>query len=166
MPAYLVSRPVHANAPVFLSNIIVLSIVIGTLFLLLFPSSARAGSGSAFVRVNQMGYATNASKRAYLMATGVETGATFHVKNASGATVFSAPLGANLGSWSSTFPNVYALDFDAVKTPGTYTIVTSGSIPGSSPRFTIDTATNVYASALSNALSFYENERDGSNFIP
>ncbi|HZO74046.1 MAG TPA: glycoside hydrolase family 9 protein [Ktedonobacteraceae bacterium] len=166
MPAYLVSRPVHANAPVFLSNITALSIVIGALLLLLFPSSARAGSGSAFVRVNQMGYATNASKRAYLMATGVETGASFHVKNASGATVFSAPLGANLGSWSSTFPNVYALDFDAVKTPGTYIIVTSGSIPGSSPRFTIDTASNVYASALSNALSFYENERDGSNFIP
>lgn len=166
MPAYLVNRPVHANAPVFLSHIIAFSIVIGALFLLLFPSSARAGSGSAFVRVNQMGYATNASKRAYLMATGVETSASFHIKNASGATVFSAPLGANLGSWSSAFPNIYALDFDAVTTPGTYTIVTSGSIPGSSPRFTIDTASNVYASALSNALSFYENERDGSNFIP
>jgi len=166
MLAYLVSGPARGNAPVFLRNIIPLGIVLGALLLLLFPASARAGSGSAFVRVNQMGYAINASKRAYLMASGVETGASFHVKNASGATVFSAPLGANLGSWSSAFPNIYALDFDAVTTPGTYTIVTSGSIPGSSPHFTIDTASNVYASALSNALSFYENERDGSNFIP
>lgn len=166
MLAYLVSRPARGIAPVFLRNIIPLGIVIGALLLLLFPSSTWAASGSAFVRVNQMGYATNASKRAYLMASGVETGASFQVKNASGATVFSAPLGANLGSWSSAFPDVYALDFDALTTPGAYTIATSGSIPGSSPQFTIDTASNVYASALSNALSFYENERDGSNFIP
>ena len=51
-------------------------------------------------------------------------------------------------------------------TPGTYTIVTSGPIVGSSPGFPIDTAANVYSGALSNALSFYQNERDGPNYIP
>ncbi|MFL5625780.1 MAG: glycoside hydrolase family 9 protein, partial [Ktedonobacteraceae bacterium] len=39
-------------------------------------------------------------------------------------------------------------------------------IAGSSPSFTIGTAANVYAGALSNALSFYQNERDGANYIP
>jgi endoglucanase len=53
-----------------------------------------------------------------------------------------------------------------VTTPGIYTIVTSGPIAGSSTSFHIDTATNVYSGALSNALSFYQNERDGANYIP
>jgi endoglucanase len=122
-------------------------------------------AGNAFVRVNQIGYATTASKRAYLMASGAETGATFSVKNGS-TTVFSSAIGANLGSWSSAYPDVYALDFDSVSTIGTYTIAVSGPIAGSSPTFTIDTAANLYTSALTNALSFYQNERDGPNYIP
>ncbi|HEX6776617.1 MAG TPA: glycoside hydrolase family 9 protein, partial [Ktedonobacterales bacterium] len=130
------------------------------------PLLARAASGTAFVRVNQVGYATTASKRAYLMASAAETGAAFSVKNASRVTIYSAPIGANLGSWSTAYPDVYALDFGSVTTPGIYTIVTSGPITGSSPSFAIDTAANVYAGALSNALSFYENERDGPNYIP
>jgi endoglucanase len=141
-------------------------VVAGALALEFTPLLARAQSGSAFVRVNQVGYATTASKRAYLMASGAETGATFSVKNASGTIVYSAPIGANLGKWSTSYPDVYALDFNSVTTPGAYTIVTSGPIVGSSPGFPIDTATNVYPGALSNALSFYQNERDGANYIP
>ena len=141
-------------------------VVAGALALTLAPLLARGQSGSAFVRVNQVGYAATASKRAYLMASGAEAGATFSVKNASGAIVYSAPIGANLGKWSTSYPDVYALDFNSVTTPGTYTIVTSGPIAGSSPGFPIDTAANVYSGALSNALSFYQNERDGPNYIP
>jgi endoglucanase len=134
--------------------------------MILAPRPAAAATGSAFVRVNQVGYATGATKRAYLMASGVETGATFSVRNAGGATVYSASIGARLGSWSSSYPDVYALDFDSVNTAGTYTIAVSGPIAGSSPGFPVDTAAHVYAGALSNALSFYQNERDGPNFIP
>ena len=120
----------------------------------------------AFVRVNQVGYATTATKRAYLLAPGVETSATFSVQNSSGATVFSGPIGANLGSWSSSYPDVYALDFDSISAAGSYTISVSGPFTGSSPSFKIDTAANVYAGAMANALSFYQNERDGANYIP
>lgn len=141
-------------------------IVLLSLTLLSAPHLAKAASGSAFVRVNQVGYATAASKRAYLMASGAEAGATFSVINSSGATIYSAAIGANLGSWSGSYPDVYALDFGSVTAPGTYTISVSGPIAGSSPGFPIDTAANVYAGALSNALSFYQNERDGANYIP
>src|SRR5689334_13720504 len=75
-------------------------------------SVAHAASATAFVRVNQLGYA-DATKRAYLMSSTAETGATFAVRNSGGTTVFSAPIGANLGSWSAGYPNVYALDFDS-----------------------------------------------------
>ena len=76
-----------------------------------------------------------------------------------------AAIGANLGSWSGSYPNVYALDFNNLVTAGTYTITVSGPIAATSPSFKIDTPTNVYAGALSNALFFYQNERDGPNFI-
>src|SRR5262249_34801804 len=70
------------------------------------------------------------------------------------------------GSWSASYGNIYALDFDSVTASGTYTIAVSGPIAGSSPSFKIDTAANLYAGAVANALSFYQNERDGPNYIP
>ena len=134
--------------------------------LIFFAMTAAAYAQSAFVRVNQVGYVSGSSKRGYLMASGSETGATFVIKNSSGSTVFGpAAIGANLGSWSNTFKNVYPLDFDTFTTAGTYTISVNGPITALSPSFAINTGTNVYGSALANSLFFYQNERDGQNFI-
>lgn len=166
MNAHPVTYPGRRFVITSIVRIATVIVVAGALALTLAPLLAKGQSGSVFVRVNQVGYATTASKRAYLMASGAEAGATFSVKNASGAIVYTAPIGANLGKWSTSYPDVYALDFNSVTTPGTYTIVTSGPIVGSSPGFTIDTAANVYSGALFNALSFYQNERDGANYIP
>src|SRR5215467_15458042 len=137
----------------------VLAATTSLLAICVFPITAVAQT--AFVRVNQVGYVSGSSKRAYLMASGSETGATF-VINSGGSTVFGpAAIGANLGSWSNTYKNVYALDFDTFTTAGTYTISVSGPITASSPSFAINTGTNVYSSALANSLFFYQNERDG-----
>jgi len=121
---------------------------------------------AAFVRVNQVGYPSTASKRAYLMSNALETGATFSVKNASGTTVHSASVGASLGAWSNSFKNVYALDFDAVAAAGSYTISVTGPVAATSPGFRIDSAATVYMGPLANALAFYQTERDGPNFVP
>ena len=60
---------------------------------------AGAASAGAFVRVNQVGYETSShAKRAYLMASAPEIGATFSVIDGTGATIYSAPIGDNLGS--------------------------------------------------------------------
>src|SRR5438105_4069657 len=128
--------------------------------------SAQPATASAFVRVNQVGYPADGSKRAYLMATTDESGATFAVRSSSGRTVFSAPIGSSLGSWSRTYKFVYPLEFDSVSRAGTYALSVSGPTPASSPSFAIDSGVNVYSHALANSLSFYENERDGQNFIP
>ena len=121
---------------------------------------------SAFVRVNQVGYVAGSTKRAYLLASGSESGAMFSVKNSGGTTVFGpAAISANLGAWSSGYPDVYGLDFDTLTTAGTYTISVSGPIAASSPSFSIDTAANVYTTPLSHSLFFYQNERDGQNFV-
>src|SRR5215475_6094786 len=137
-----------------------------TCLLITCAATETAAALSAFVRVNQVGYVTSASKRAYLMASAAETGATFVIKNSSGSTVFGpAAIGTNLGSWSNGYPDVYALDFDSFTQAGTYFISVSGPITASSPNFKIDTAVNVYSGALANSLFFYQNERDGPNFV-
>jgi len=130
-----------------------------------FALAAPPASRTAFVRVNQVGYTTADSKRAYLLASAAETGATFSVM-AGSTTVFTGPVGANLGSWSSAYPNVYALDFSSVAAAGTYTIAVTGPIAASSPSFRIDSGQNVYAQALANSLSFFQVQRDGPAFIP
>src|SRR5205814_506805 len=113
-----------------------------------------------------VGYVSGGAKRAYLMSSAAETGATFVIKNSSGTTVFGpAAIGANLGSWSGAYPDVYALDFNNFVTAGTYTIAVSGSIAATSPSFKVDSGANVYGTALGNSLFFYQNERDGPNFI-
>src|SRR4029450_4305331 len=131
-------------------------------------TTARAAPtpNAAFVRGNQVGYPPTAPKSASLMSNVPETGATFTVKNASGTTVFAASVGTNVGAWSNSFKNVYALDFDAVVTPGSYTILVTGPVAATSPAFRIDSGSNVYAGPLANALAFYQTERDGPNFIP
>jgi len=88
-------------------------------------SSPSATAVGAFVRVNQVGYPSADSKRAYLLASVPETGATFALSNGS-TDVFGAPIGPDRGRWSAAFPHVYVLDFDAVTTPGTYTIAVTG----------------------------------------
>jgi endoglucanase len=148
------------------SRSVLLATALAAPMIALIPASPGHAASSAFVRVNQLGYA-GAAKRAYLLAPVAETGATFNVTNASGTVVYSAPVGANLGTWNSTYPDVYALDFDQLTTPGSYTISVSGPAAASaSPSFTIGTGTSVYAGAMANALSFYQNERDGANYVP
>jgi endoglucanase len=119
---------------------------------------------SALIRVNQVGYVANAPKRAYLMSSASEAGAAFSIRNSAGTSVLSGTIGSSVGSWG-TFPDVYAIDFDSVSTAGVYTIAVTGPVPATSPGFSIDSAVNLYSTPLANSLFFYENERDGANFI-
>jgi endoglucanase len=139
--------------------------LIGSLVMGAKPPPAGGGGGSPQVRVNLVGYATTGTKRAYLMSSTAETGATFAVKSGS-TTVFSGAVGADLGSWSSSFSHVYAIDFDAFTTAGTYTIQVTGPAPATSTAFTIGTAAAVHQQPLRNALSYYQVQRDGPNYIP
>lgn len=122
---------------------------------------------SAFIRVDQVGYASTSAKRAYLISHTEERGTSFSLlRSSDGTRVFNATVGASLGAWSKRFDHVYALDFDAVQTPGTYTIAIASHRPASSLPFTIAPAAALYEQPLVNSLSFYENERDGPEFIP
>lgn len=130
--------------------------------ILAFLAAPAAWAGSAEVRVNQLGYEVGVQSRAYLMAEESENGAVFKVVKLGGETVFSGAIGGNLGQWGKF--HVYALDFFSDDT-GRFKILASGPVPATSPNFRIDTPKELYSQGLANALYFYQNERDGANFI-
>jgi hypothetical protein len=145
------------------------------LILLAFALAAAAATGAigargqsppapphAVVRVDQVGYPAGATKRAYLMSEKSDPGAAFRVVASSGRVVFRGHAGRSTGGWSARYSHVYPLDFDHVRTTGTYTVVVSGA---KSPRFRIEPPRKLYAGALANSLFFYEAERDGPDFI-
>jgi endoglucanase len=135
--------------------------VVSLAALFLFMTTAARAENN-FIRVNQIGYELGANGRAYLMAKGLETGATFDLEDSSGKTIFSSSIGAQLGAWGSF--TVYALDFPASRV-GLFTIEVRGPFPAASPSFRIDIAQKLYSQGVRNALNFYQNERDGANFI-
>ncbi len=132
--------------------------------LTVFCLTAISHAASAYIRINQVGYIAGASKRAYLMSTSAETGATFALKNSSGTTVYSASVEASVGKWG-TFSYVYALDFDSITTAGTYTLSVASPVAATSPAFKIDVGANIYTTPLANSLNFYQTERDGPDYL-
>ncbi len=134
--------------------------------LLLPAAAARASSATTFVRIDQVGYAGAGPKRAYVMSRREVAGAPYSlVRESDGATLAQGLLPSSIGAWSKRFGHVYPLDFDAVQAPGTYTLVLGGKAAASSPPFAIGAPASLYAAPLANALSFYENERDGPEYI-
>jgi endoglucanase len=128
-----------------------------------------APAQSAYVRVSQVGYeAGSPPHRAYLMSTVAETGATFNVLSSGGRTVYAAPIGALLGTWSNSATltySVYALDFTVAAWDG-YTISVAGPVAAVSPVFPVEDPATLYSGLLLNAKFFYETERDGPDYIP
>jgi endoglucanase len=115
------------------------------------------------VRVNQIGYEAGLPARAYVMTTNAKASARFAIKDSGGNVVLSGSVGAALGAWGKF--TVYPIDFVLSK-HDTYTISVSHGVTGTSPAFRVDTPENLYTTPLANNLYFYENERDGTNFIP
>src|SRR5215469_9218740 len=142
----------------------ILCALVPPLVVLLVALSASCTSNrGAYVRVNQVGYESGFPMRAYLMAVGSKSGATFIVRNSHGDTSYSAAVGSKLGSWGAY--TVYGLDF-TLSAADTYTITVTGPIPVTSPSFRVDKAEQLYSAALASALSFYQNQRDGAGYIP
>jgi endoglucanase len=139
-----------------------------TAFILLARTLA-APAQSAYVRVSQVGYEAGSPPfRAYLTSTAAETGATFNVLSSGGQTVYSAPIGALLGTWSNTATltySVYALDFTVPAADG-YTISVAGPVAAVSLAFPVEDPAALYSGLLLNAKFFYETERDGPEYIP
>ena len=139
-----------------------MTVAFAALLCFCFASLSAFAATTGYVRVNQVGYEQGLSARAYLMTTSAVSGVSFSVKNSAGTVVASGSAGAKLGSWGTYV--VYPVDF-TLTAADTYTISVSGPVAATSPAFRVDTPANLYTTALANNLYFYENERDGANFI-
>ena len=128
-----------------------------------FSLLASAHAADSYVRVNQVGYEVGLSARAYVMTTKSVADARFSITDAAGNAIVSGSLGSQLGTWGKF--DVYPIDFILSQT-GTYVVSLSHGLTGASAAFRVDSPRQLYATPLTNNLYFYENERDGRNFIP
>jgi endoglucanase len=158
----LTARNPSCLASSLLSKLLALAILVAV-------ATGAAHAQAAWVRVNQVGYESGKGPfRAYLMSKVDETGATFTVTDSQGRKVYSAAIGAPVGTWSHSKTltyNVYALDFTVPRNE-IYTIAVKGPKKADSPPFAVNTPDVLYPGLLLNTLFFYETERDGAKYIP
>jgi len=117
-------------------------------------------------RVDQIGYPSAAAKLAALMTRTRRAGTGWMLISRHPCRVVARGVTkSNLGSWSHRYPAVWAIRFSGVRGPGTYRLALTAHPATVSPWFRIGAASGLYARAVANALSFYQNERDGPAFI-
>jgi endoglucanase len=122
------------------------------------------GANVSHIRLNQAGYIQNEGKMAILMvAGGTQTGSFKVINTADASVAFTASIPAtSLGSWSVSYTNEYLLDFSAVTNCGVYYIMAGAVL---SQDFPITNAEAIYAPLLTNALFFFQSQRDGPNVL-
>ena len=126
-----------------------------------------AGAPAAAIRVDQVGYPSGAAKLAEIMTRARPSGDLHWVLVRAGSCTVAASGVArqNLGAWSKRYGWVWAARFSQVRGPGRYRLGILGDASAASPWFAIGSAARLYARPLANALYFYENERDGPDYI-
>ena len=128
-------------------------------------ASAQAAT-TGLVRVDQAGFLAGDAKQAYLMTGGSVSGAAFSVLDSGGKTVLTGKVGGtSLGKWNTAYPDVYPIVFSGLKTAGTYHIKVAGSATATSPSFTIAGAGALYGKLVTDGVTFFQTQRDGSDVI-
>src|SRR5215469_1519064 len=116
------------------------------------PSPVRAAV-TGQVRVDQVGFLSGDTKQAYLMTSGAVSGATFAVIDSTGSTVLSGNVGStSRGSWNTSYPDVYPIDFSSLSAAGTYHIQVSGAVSASSPTFVVESPGSLYGKLVSDGV--------------
>lgn len=142
-------------------------------------AAATARPPAAEIRVDQVGYPARAAKLAEIMTTPrffstpapgepspTASGAAWTLVRRGHCKVVAHGIARqDLGPWSARYTGVWAVRFGGVHRSGTYRLVLTHRPSIVSPWFRIGPAASLYARPLANALSFYQNERDGPDFI-
>jgi len=126
-----------------------------------------AGAPAAAIRVDQVGYPAGAVKQAEIMTKAKPASALRWVVVRAGSCTVAASGRAptDLGAWSKRYGWVWAARFSGLHAPGSYRVGILSDPAAASPWFPVGPAAQIYAKPLANALYFYQNERDGPDFI-
>src|SRR5215472_249426 len=129
-------------------------------------AQATGSAPSAVIRVDQVGYPARAPKLAEIMTRTRRASIGWElISQGSCAVVARGVARHDLGSWSRKYQAVWAISFSGVRHAGTYRFALTARPTVVSPWFPIGPPSSLYSGALANALSFYQNERDGPDFI-
>jgi endoglucanase len=136
------------------------------LVLAVMPLTYAQAATAGRLRIDQVGYATGDTKIAYLMTSAAVSGEKYQVVDSAGTAVASGTVTTtSRGSWNSAYPDVYPINFSSVTANGTYHLVTSGAVGATSDTFQIAGAASLYNTLVSDGVTFFQNQRDGSNVI-
>jgi len=114
--------------------------------------------------VNQVGYATDAPKVAFVMLPVKVTRVKFEVITGYGV-AYQGTSTDDLGSWNADYRAVYQLSFSGVNTPGQYQVKVTSPAAAVSPAFVIGDGMQLYRQLLDNAVQYFTSERDGPDVI-
>jgi hypothetical protein len=129
--------------------------------------AAAAAPAPAQVRVNQVGYAPQASKEAVAMLPAAVARVSYTVTTGHGHVAFHGVATRNLGRWNANYPATYGLTFGKLKKSGTYRItITAPGVRATSPAFRIGSPAALYSGLVGNAVRYFTSERDGADVNP
>jgi endoglucanase len=137
----------------------VAGVTLATVIPAITPASA-AVPASAQVRVNQVGYPTDAPKVAYAMLPAKVASVRFEVTTPYGI-AYRGTSADDVGSWNAAYRAVYRLSFSGVNTPGRYQVKVLSPGIAVSPMFIIGDGTQLYRQLVDNAVQYFTSERDG-----
>jgi endoglucanase len=127
------------------------------------PVTSAAAAVAGAVRVDQVGYAADEPKRAFLLAEAPAGGAPFAVVDAGGATVLRGRVGPRRGGWNDRFRAVHPIDFSALRRPGRYRVVVGGAVDATSPPFRIAGGGALFRKLAHDTVRFFQAQRDGAH---
>ena len=127
-------------------------------------AGARPAPPPVRIRVNQVGYAPAAPKRALALLGRAVARVPFTVRAARGGRVVMRGVsGRSLGGQNRRWPAVEPLDLSRLRRPGAYYVRIGRT---RSPVFRVRRAALLYAPLVAGSVGFLQAQRDGSQVIP
>ena len=129
------------------------------------PGLAMAAKPAPQVRVDQVGYTSEQSKVAWLLAARRRGGAKFRVETRDGTVVLEGRVGRTKGPWSDTYRSIHPIDISSLQDPGEYRIVVRGDPDATSPWFRVGTNRSLVDGLVADVVAFFGSQRDGPDVI-
>jgi hypothetical protein len=116
------------------------------------------------VRVNQVGYATDGAKVAYVMLPKKVSSVRFEVVTPYGV-AYRGTSADDVGGWNANYKAVYKLSFSGLRLPGQYRVKLLSPAAAVSPSFAVGDGTQLYQRLVGNAVRYFTSERDGADVV-
>ncbi len=114
------------------------------------------------LRVDQLGFAPDEVKRAYLLSSAVQAGAAFSVADAHGRIVLRGRAGPSRGRWNERYGAVQPLDLSSLRAPGRYRVRVSGA----ESTILVARRATLFTPRVEDAVAFFQAQRDGHDVVP